>query len=220
MRERFKVTVMTPAAAIARANASSAGLFVLADISDNPGGGAPGDGTQIIKALLDVGARGVGVAVIYDPEVVDQAVKAGPRARIRVALGGKTEPACLHGEPLRVEAVVKTISDGCYISKGPIWTGLRMDIGRTVVLDANGVRIIVSERRVQATDPEVFRRHGIEPLDQKMLVLKSSLHFRAGFAPLAHEIIQLDLPGLMSPNFATFPYKNLGGPRWPLDPEA
>lgn len=220
MRERFKVDVMSPAEAIARASASPNKPFVLADISDNPGGGAPSDGTQIVRALLDAGASNAAVAIVYDPEVVETAIKAGPRARIKVRLGGKTEPPHLHGEPLEIEAYVRTISDGRYVNKGPMGTGFRTDIGRTVVLDVNGIEIIVPERRIQPTDPEIFRRHGIEPLDKKMLVLKSTLHYRAGFEPLAAEIIQLDLPGLMSPNFRMFNYQNLGRPVWPLSPDA
>lgn len=220
MRELFTVDVMTPEAAIAKATASEHKPFVLADISDNPGGGAPSDGTQIIKALLDAGAKDAAIAIIHDPEVVEQALKAGVRATIDIELGGKTEPAHLHGEPVKVKALVRTISDGRYINKGPMNTGFKADNGVTVVLDLGGVEVIVPERKMQPTDPEIFRRHGIEPLDKKMIILKSTLHYRAGFAPLAHEIIQLDVPGLMSPNFSTFRYKNLGVPRWPLSPDA
>lgn len=220
MRELFRVDVMTPAAAVARATGSPHRPFVLADISDNPGGGAPSDGTQVIKALLEAGVADAAVATIHDPAVVEQAVRAGVRATIDIELGGKTEPAHLHGEPLKVKALVRTISDGRYVNKGPMGTGFRVDNGVTVVLDLGGVEVIVPQRKLQPTDPEIFRRHGIEPRDKKLIILKSTLHYRAGFAPLAHEIIQLDAAGLTSPNFSTFRYNNLGVPRWPLSPDA
>jgi len=220
MRELFRVEVMTPAAAIAKATQSLHKPFVLADISDNPGGGAPSDGTQVIKALLDAGAKDAVVATIHDPQVVEQAVRAGVRATIDIELGGKTEPAHLHGEPLKLKAMVRTISDGRYVNKGPMGTGFKVDNGVTVVLDLGGVEVIVPERKLQPADPEILRRHGIEPRDKQMVVLKSTLHYRAAFAPLAHEIIQLDGAGLTSPNFSTFRYRNLGVPRWPLSPDA
>ena len=220
MRERFVVDVVAPDVAIREAMASKKGPYVLADISDNPGGGGPGDGTQIVQALLDAGATDVAIAIMYDPAVVEQAIKAGPGAVIDVKLGGKIEPPELHGKPLTARAIVKTISDGKYVNKGPMNTGFKAEIGRTVVLDINGIEIIVPERRMQPTDPEIFRRHGIEPLDKKAIVLKSTLHYRAGFGPLAEKIIQLDIPGLMSPNFTKMDYKNLGRAMWPRDAEA
>ena len=217
MREQFVVDVLTTEDAISRALASDARPFVFADVSDNPGGGAPGDGTQVLASLIKAGVKNAAFAIVYDPAVVQQAAEQGPGAVIRTSLGGKTEPEHLHGAPLNVEAVVKTLSDGCYVNKGPMSTGLRADIGRTAVLDIAGIQVIVPERRIQPTDPEIFRRHGIEPLDTKILVVKSSLHYRAGFGPLAHEIIQLDVPGLTSPNFGSYTYKNLKRPVWPLD---
>ncbi|MGI6575242.1 MAG: M81 family metallopeptidase [bacterium] len=203
--------------AVKRAMEAPEGPIVLADIADNPGGGGPADGTQILQKMIEMGAKNAAVALILDPEVVDQAIKAGVGATITAKLGGKTEPAALHGEPIEVSGKVKTISDGVFVNKGPMGRGLRNTTGRTVVLDIDGIEVIVVENRVQPWDPEIFRRNGIEPTDKQIILVKSSLHFRAAFGPLAKEIIDVDAPGLLSPNFHFFDFNNVRRPIFPLD---
>ncbi|MGI6574940.1 MAG: MlrC C-terminal domain-containing protein [bacterium] len=120
------------------------------------------------------------------------------------------------GEPLDVTAVVKTIADGIYVNTGPVRRGQRVDIGCTVVLDINGIEVIVPERRMQPHDLQVFRRVGIEPTEKQILVVKSSLHFRAAFGPIAKEIIDVDAPGIMAMNFKQFDFRNVRRPVFPL----
>ncbi|MGI6574942.1 MAG: MlrC C-terminal domain-containing protein [bacterium] len=188
---------------------------MLADVADNPGCGSPGDGTRILQKLLEMNANNVGFALITDPEVVEQAVRAGVRSTINVELGAKVDP--IVGEPLTVTAVVKTITDGRFINKGPMRRGFMNDIGRTVVLAINGIEVIVTERRTQPLDPEIFRRMGIEPMDKQILVVKSSLHYRASYGPMAKEIIEVDAPGLAAMNFEQFKFQRVRRPIFPLD---
>jgi microcystin degradation protein MlrC len=213
--EEFVMPAVPIEEAVRRGMEAAEGPIVLADIADNPGGGGPADGTHVLRKILEMGAKNVAVALMHDPEVVELAVRAGVRGTITTKLGGKTEP--IHGEPLEVTAVVKSITDGIYVNKGPMGTGLRNDIGRTVVLDIDGVEVIVPERRIQPWDPEIFRRNGIEPTEKQILLVKSALHFRAGFTPLAKEIIDVDAPGLLAMNFKLFDFKNVRRPIFPLD---
>jgi microcystin degradation protein MlrC len=96
-------------------------------------------------------------------------------------------------------------------------TGLEIDMGRTVVVRIGGIEVIVCELRTQPWDAEAFRRMGIEPLNQRILCVKSAAHFRAAFEPIAKKIIEVDLPGLVSNNFTNFSFKNIRRPVFPLD---
>ena len=193
------------------------GPVVFADLSDNPGGGAPADSTHILKALIDHHIKNVAFAIIVDPESVDKAVKSGVGKVVEVDLGGKSEAPYINGDPVHVKATVKTIADGVYTNKGIMAKGVVNHLGRSVVLDANGIEIIVAEKRLQPWDLEVYRRMGIEPTEKKLLVVKSAMHFRASFGTIAKSIINIDCPGLLSSNFKNFNYKHIKRPIFPLD---
>ena len=203
--------------AVRRAMAAPEGPVILADPSDNPGGGGTADGTHILRRLLGEKAENVGVALIHDPETVERAVEAGVGTELEVALGGKVEAREIYGDPIRTRALVRTITDGVFTNKGPMARGVENRLGRTVVLRIGGIDVIVTEKRIQPWDPEIFRRMGIEPRDKKILLLKSSMHFRAAFGEFAREIIEVDAPGLLSSNFRNFSYTNLRRPIFPLD---
>ncbi len=220
-REEFRPSVTPVEEAVHAAMAEPAGPVVLADLGDNPGGGSACDGTALLWALLDLGAAGAAFAVIADPEAVAAIYSAGPGAHLELALGGKTDD--LHGFPIPVTATVKSLSDGHFIHEGPVDTGRPETLGRTAVLVCEGrhgntVDVIVCERRVQPLDAAVFRSQGIEPLERKILVVKSSVHFRGSFTPLASRIIEVDTPGLTGVDLSRFPYRRLPRPIWPLDP--
>ncbi len=85
------------------------------------------------------------------------------------------------------------------------------------LLERHGIEVIVSERRIQPWDPEIFRRMGIEPTEKQILVLKSAVHYRAAYGPMAKQIIEVDTPGLLSSNFTNFKYRHIKRPIFPLD---
>jgi len=215
IRSEFLKPLTPVPEAVKRAMEAKQGPVILADVADNPGGGGSGDGTVVLKTLLDMGARDVGFALIKDPEAVDKAIKAGVGATVTMMVGGKTDN--FHGPPVKVTGQVKTITDGVFIHKGPMGTGSKGEVGRSVVLQVNGIELIVSELKMAPNDPEIFRRHGIEPTEKKILIVKSRGHFRAGYEPFAKEIIEVDAPGVASPNLKQFPYKHLRRPIFPLD---
>jgi len=214
-RQEFIKKTLPIEEAIKIAMESSEYPVVLADCSDNPGGGSPGDTTFILEKLLQMKAKNVGFSNIPDPDVVDQAIKAGVNSCVDVNLGGKMSP--ISGKPIKKTAVVKTIADGKYVNKGPMGQGLKNNLGRTVVLEINGIEVIVNERRFQAWDPQVFRRVGIEPTEKQILVVKSSNNYRAAFGQFAKKMIDVDAPGLMPANLKKINFKNVRRPIFPLD---
>ena len=191
------------------------GPVVLADVADNPGGGGVGDGTSILRELLRQKATNVAIGTIWDPQAARLASAMGEGKRIALRVGGKTDR--FHGDPVDVEGIVRTVSDGEFIHKGPMSTGTKGHMGPTVVLDVDGILIILNSYRVQTLDPEVFRSVGIEPTQCKAVAVKSSIHYRAAFEPLAAQIIEVDAPGLVSSDLTLYPYQNVRRPLFPLD---
>lgn len=215
LRREFLKPLTPVPEAVRKAIEAKEGPMILADVADNPGGGGSGDGTVVLKTLIEMGAKDVGFALIKDPEAVAKAIGAGVGATITMKVGGKTDS--FHGPPVEVTGRVKTITDGVFIHKGPMGTGSKGEIGRSAVLEVDGVELIVAERKMAPNDPEIFRRHGIEPTEKKILVVKSRGHFRAAYEPFAKEIIEVDAPGVASPNLKQFPYRHVRRPIFPLD---
>ena len=216
-RHEFIHTALPVKDAVARALAADGRPIVLADMADNTGGGAAGDGTEILRELLRVGARSATVACIWDAAAVQACAKAGIGARATLDVGGKVDDR--HGAPVRVSGIVRTLSDGRFIHRGPMMTGLPGRLGLTAVLDVDDVKVILISYRWQTLDPEMIRFVGIDPLREKILVVKSTIHYRAAFEPIAKEIIEVDAPGLSSSNLGRFEYRRVRRPIFPLDPD-
>ncbi len=214
LREEFLKPLTPIVEAVKTAMDAPEGPIILADVADNPGGGAPGDGTEILRELLKQGAENVGVACIKDPEAVAKAIEVGVRGTLSMDIGGKTDKH--HGKPLRVKGTVRTITDGRFIHKA-MAVGVPADVGRTAVIDVQGIEIILTERSHAPNDPEVYRRNGVEPTDKKILVLKSRGHFRAAYEPFSRAVFEVDAPGLTTPNLEWFTYRNIPRPIWPFD---
>lgn len=217
IRRDFLADVVPPKEAVAEATATQGGPVVLADHADNPGGGAPCDGTVILQTLLELGVENAVLAVMADPAAVNKMVTAGVGKALTLNLGGRTDT--LHGPPIHVTGTVKLISDGKFLPLGPMSSGLESNMGRTVVFTCRGVDIIVTEKRLQPTDLELYRSVGIEPTRKKIIVVKSAVHFRASHEPIAKKIIEVDTPGIHSSRLSAFQYKKLRRPIFPLDVE-
>jgi microcystin degradation protein MlrC len=214
-RGDFAVTLTPVPEAIAYARSQAQGLVVLADGSDNPGGGGPCDGTVILRHFLEAGVTDAVVAVIADPEAVARAIDAGVGNSVTLELGGKTDDR--HGAPLPLTAHVRLLSDGRFVMRGPMGGGVHADMGRTAVLVAGGVEIVVTERRLQPYDTELLRSVGIEPTLRRLIALKSAVHFRSTYQEIADRIFDADTPGVHRPDFANYPYRRVRRPIYPLD---
>ena len=214
MRQEFLKPLTPISEAVTTAIKAPEGPIVLADVADNPGGGAPGDGTEILRELIKQGATNTGIACIKDPEAVQAAIEAGVKGIVSMKIGAKIDN--YHGTPVQVTGTVRTITDGRFIHKA-MAVGVPTDVGKTAVIDVNGIEIILTEKSHAPNDPEIYRRNGIEPTDKKILVLKSRGHFRAAYEPFSKQIIEVDAPGLTTPNLNWFTYQNIPHPIWPFD---
>jgi microcystin degradation protein MlrC len=146
---------------------------------------------------------------------VAQAHAAGVGATIDAVIGGKTDDR--HGRPVRARAYVRTLGDGELTFRGPMGTGVKGHLGRMAVLVIGGVEVVVAERRQQLRDAEMLRSVGIEPRHRRLIAVKSAVHFRADFEPLAERIFDADTPGVHRPEFARYTYRRLRRPIYPLD---
>jgi microcystin degradation protein MlrC len=216
-RHEFIHTALPVKDAVAKALAADGRPIVLADMADNTGGGAAGDGTEILRELLRVGARSAVVACLWDAAAVQRCIEAGVGARVTLDVGGKVDDR--HGAPVRVTGTVRTLSDGRFVHRGPMMHGLPGRLGPTAVLDVNDIKVILISYRWQTLDPEMIRFVGIDPLVEKILVIKSTIHYRAAFEPIAKEIIEVDAPGLSSSNLTRFVFRRIRRPIFPLDPD-
>jgi len=189
----------------AMAATNGAGPVVIADTQDNPGGGGHGDTTGILAELVRQGAAGAVVCLINDADSAATCHAAGLGARVTLSLGGKSD-----GTPLPCSATVEKLTDGRFTLTGPMGAGNPADLGPSALIRIEpGVLVIVVSRKTQAHDQAIPRHMGIEPKDVPILVLKSSVHFRADFAPIAGSIIVAAAPGPVVADPATLTFHNL-----------
>lgn len=216
LREGFLGGVVSLEKAVDKAMEKHEGLITVVDIADNPDSGGPGDGPEMVRVLVEKRARNCAFCSISDPEVVQEAIEAGVGQRLSVLLGGKTDR--LHGEPYFLrEAYVKLIADGRFANRGPMMTGVEVNIGRTVRLMAGEVSIIVAERRFTPIDLEVFRMVGLEPSRMSIIGLKGKGHFRASFEPISTKIILAEGPGITGSELGRLHFAKVRRPIFPLD---
>ena len=214
--EDFRETLPDAAGAIALALAATDLPVIVAEISDNPGGGAPGDGTHLLRVLLDANEPKTCFGFIWDPATAVKAHMAGPGASIEITLGGFTDD--LHGAPIKATAYVKAVTDGRFILVNPMGAGRQVDLGRMARLVIGHVDVIVGSKRAQTLDAQLFLLHGIDVRTYRIVALKSQQHFLAGFRDIAGTMIRCDTPGLTTSKLEQLPYKNIRRPIWPLDP--
>lgn len=189
----FAVARDDAATAVARALASTRRPVFLADVGDNIGGGSPGDGTALLRELLAVRATGA-VVTIADAAVARLAAELGPGAVLDVELGGKTDRR--HGDPVRVHGRIERVSDGVYRTQGYYMTGHTFTMGTTAVLSAAGNTIVVTEFAVPPFHSEQLSCVGVDVRAASVVVVKGALAWRAAYAGIAGEIIEVATPGV------------------------
>ncbi|HEY7644507.1 MAG TPA: M81 family metallopeptidase [Hyphomicrobiales bacterium] len=194
--------------AMAIAEAGATRPVVIADTQDNPGAGGDSDTTGMLRALVANDAKRAAIGLIVDPAAAKATHEAGTGATIRIALGGKSG---IEGDaPFEAELVVEALSDGNLVASGPFYgAGNHLRLGPSACLRIGDVRIVVASRKAQMADQEMFRYVGIEPQGAAILVVKSSVHFRADFEPLAETILICAAPGPMPVDPAMLPWKRL-----------
>jgi microcystin degradation protein MlrC len=181
--------------------------IVIADTQDNPGAGGDSDTTGMLRALVRNNAERAATGVIYDPESARAAHAAGEGATVTLSLGGKSG---IPGDaPFKETFVVEKLSDGNFLAPGPFYGGRMMKMGPSACLRIADVRVVVASHKTQLADQAMYRYVGIEPTRQKILVNKSSVHFRADFEPIAEKLLICAAPGAMPANTADLPWTRL-----------
>jgi microcystin degradation protein MlrC len=212
LRDQLMVRYLDVDTALDRALAADGGPIVLADRSDNPGSGASGDSTFILRRLLERGITHAALGPLWDPIAVRIAFDAGVGARIALRIGGKTGP--LSGDPVDAECTIRAlIPDMMQASQAG---GTPSPMGDCALVSTGGVDIVLNAVRTQALDYGLFAQLGCDPTAKKIIVVKSAQHFRASFAKVAREIIYVGAPGSADPNYANLPYKKIRQPKWPI----
>ncbi len=203
---RLEATPAAEAVAQAIAIARTADRpVVIADGQDNPGGGGHGDTTGVLAELIRQGAQGAVLGMINDAESAAACHAAGVGATIPLSLGGKSD-----GVPIAVTARIERLSDGNFVGTGPMAAGNPIALGPSALIEvAPGVRVVLVSSKMQALDQALFTHIGVIPADCKILVLKSVVHFRADFGPIAERVILATAPGPVPVDPATLPFQHL-----------
>ncbi|MCE7997950.1 MAG: M81 family metallopeptidase [Rhodobiaceae bacterium] len=207
---QLSAPLLTPEEALRRAQQNHAGdgPVIMADTQDNPGAGGNGDTIGILKALIAAHARDAVLGVLFDPTCAAAAHSAGEGAQVALNLGAHTGGAPQE-TPVTATFKVLRLSDGEFDATGPYYDGIRLSLGLTALLEIDGVKVIVGSKKVQCADQAMFSHLGLDPREQKIVVVKSSVHFRADFAPIASEVLVVSSPGPNPADHRNLDYQNL-----------
>ncbi|MFM9843771.1 MAG: M81 family metallopeptidase [Dongiaceae bacterium] len=194
----FDDVLVSPEAAVTEAMAhTGAKPVIIADAQDNAGAGASSDTTGLLHALVNGKAQGVVLALLDDADVAAKAHELGPGAQFRAFLGGKSGQEGQH--PYEGRFRVEALSNGEFLFTGVMFGGITANLGPMAVLrildSPADVRVVIGSTRCQCLDQAIFRHIGIEPADQRIVAVKSSVHFRADFEPIADKVLVVEAPG-------------------------
>ncbi|MCG2630463.1 M81 family metallopeptidase [Bradyrhizobium sp. WYCCWR 13023] len=187
------------------------GTVVLGDGSDNPGGGAPGDSTYILRRLIDRNVASACLGPLWDPGAVRIAFDAGVGARLALRIGGKIGP--LSGDPVDAVWEIRALKPDMVMTG---LAGTPAKLGDCALIASDGVEVVLSTYRCQAFGVDLFTQLGLDPAQRKIVVVKSSQHFRASFEPIATRVIMVDAPGVVARDITSLPYRKIRRPKWPL----
>lgn len=221
-REEFVYRSPTLAASLAQALTLAAGAtkpVLLLDHGDNCMSGGTCDTMDVLEAALAQGLKDIAVGPVCDPKAVQVLIQAGMGASVTLALGNKM-PLTQLGivkTPLQLTGTVRAISDGNYTVTGPVYTGQRCSMGRTVWLDVGAAQIVVTERPHEPWDIGVFECLGLNPKAYRFVLLKSRMYCRPVFVPISAGLVECDSPGVTSSDFSLFPFASVRRPVFPLD---
>lgn len=218
-REEFVYQHEPLAEAVGRAKALNDGPILLLDHADNVGSGGTQDVMTVIEEVLRQGLDDVAVAAVYDPDAVAAMQKAGIGASVTLQLGGKTDMPSINrrGRPIEVTGTVKSLTDGQWVVRGPMYTGVNVSMGHSAVLDTGKVEIVITSRHHEPWDLGVFTSVGIQPQYKRYLLLKSRIHYRAGFGDLGRHTITCDGEGVTTSDNSILDFQQVRRPIYPLD---
>ncbi len=210
MRDEASTSHETIDDAIGLGLAHSSAPLVLADVADNAGGGAPSDNTAILRRLVERRVSGAAIGCFWDPMAVRFCMEAGEGAEFLLRIGGKCGPSS--GDPVDLRVAVRKLAEE-HSQVG--LSGSRADLGASAWVSAGGIDIVLVSIRQQTFAPDAFTGLGLELSDKRIVVVKSTQHFHAAFAPLAREIRYVAAPGAIPPDYGNIPFTKRTAPYWP-----
>jgi microcystin degradation protein MlrC len=222
LREAVRAPVQTMDACLTQAAAAAEGPITIADTADNAGGGAPSDSTFFLAEMMKRGIEDAAIGPLWDPVAVEICQDAGVGARLQLRIGGKLGPTS--GDPIDVEATVVGLCDELENSIGGVPVSLGAAAGIKVHLGGEagdaperGIDVVLNARRGQGYSPSIFSGVGIDPERKHILVVKSTQHFHAGFAPFSKQVLYAGDLGALPGDMTVVPYRRAGvGRLWPL----
>ncbi|MDX6749860.1 M81 family metallopeptidase [Geminicoccaceae bacterium 1502E] len=213
MRHELAPPYHTIDEALDHALAGEGGPFVLAEPGDNPGGGAPCDNTEILHAMIARGIEGAALGPVWDPQAVAFCHGFGKGARVRLRFGGKA--GSTSGRPVDAEVeILETVKH-----HHQSFAGLTVALGDAAAIRVAGIDVLLVSTRKQAMAPDMFSGCGIDPLAKKILVVKSTNHFHAAFAPIAKEIFYVDTDGPLPRDYRRIPFTRITRDLFPFHPD-
>ncbi len=215
-RRDFLPTLETCDDAVAAAARLNTRPHMLVEPADNVGGGAPGDGTFVLRALIEARVQ-AGVAVIWDPQAAGDAVALGVGAIFTGPIGGKT--IALHGEPVRVSGRILFAGPVRYRRDKRYFNGQLVDMGPSAVIDVGGLKLVLTSERIMPFDTAHLRSVGIDPAQEKFIAMKCGSNWSSGFGDLAAGFAYVDTPGITSSNLERMPFARFTAPVFPFVPD-
>jgi microcystin degradation protein MlrC len=216
MRHELVNRFLSPEEAVASATAGDERPVVIADYADNPGAGAYGDGTNLLRALIAADADAC-FCPIVDPETASQLQSRKSGETVSFRLGGRVNSS-FGGEPLELTGTLLGVFDGSYTCDGPMYAGVRMSFGPAAVIEVGSVQVVIVTEPHQCHDLQQFLAFGIDPRSKKIVAVKSMQHFRAAYEPIASRVLVCDSGALASPDLTKFTFARVPRPMYPLDP--
>jgi microcystin degradation protein MlrC len=214
-RGEFHVEWIAPGHLVPEVLAEKSRPVIVSEAFDATTGGAPGDHPGLLSILLPHREQLAACLYMVDREAAAHAHQIGLGKKFRGLLGAKRDKR--FGPSVMVEAHICHLSDGTFVSKGPVFTGRKVEMGPSAVLEIGRLKVVVASQPVAVIDPELYRSQQIEPGEQDIVAVKSPTLFRPGYASMLHRVLHLDMPGVCRGNLAKVPYTNIARPISPLD---
>jgi microcystin degradation protein MlrC len=214
-RNEFNVDWTTPDDLVTAVLEEKDRPVIVSEAFDGTSGGAPGDNPGLLSILLPHRDKLSACLFMVDPEAAQRAFQAGLGGEFHGPLGAYADKR--FGSPVTVQARVLHLSDGEFVLKGPVFTGRKVTMGPTAVLQIGGIKVVAGSRPVFVIDPELYRSQGIEPQQQDIVAVKSPTLFRPGYASMLKRVLHLDMPGACRGNLPKMPFAAIQRPIWPLD---
>ena len=205
-RHKFQSKLPSASDALRSGMLIKGGPITLGEGADGTMGGSSGDGVWILNSIIKNKLESEKSAVVVvDKKAVEKSIKKGLNKYITLNVGGSLNPK--YNKTLKVTGKIINITDGKFQYKGKVYNGRKVEMGRCVVLKINNINLLIAEKNMPTTDPEMYRSQGIEPREMKFVIVKSPLGLRTEYEPISKEVISVDTKGCCRADLTKLPFK-------------